>query len=131
MSTPGSNLLKRARKLIKFGPIQYYPTTGRTLNSARQWVASFGPAMSPPLSASVQAVPRANYQKEGLDFNKFYVRVYASLAMAALDRDTSGDRFIYNGDLYAFAEGENWFAQDGWSTVLACRIKNGATGPVL
>lgn len=129
MSNPGSNLLKRARKLIKFGSVQYYATTGRTMNTARQWIASFGEAAT--LSASVQAVPRANYQKEGLDFNKFYVRVWASLAMVALDRDTSGDRFIYNGDLYAFADGENWFQQDGWSTVLACRIKNGATGPVL
>lgn len=131
MSNPGSNLLKRARKLIKFLPIQYYPVTGREMNSARQWVATFGPAMNPPLSASVQAVPRANYVREGLEFNKFYVRVWASLAMVALDRDTSGDRFIYNGDLYAFADGQNWFNQDGWAEVLAVRIKIAATGPVL
>ena len=129
MSTPGSNLLKRARKLIKFGSVKYYATTGRTLNTARQWVASFGP--SSPLSCSVQAVPRSVYQKEGLDFNKFYVRVWAPLAMASLDRDTSGDRFIYNSDLYSFSDGENWFAQDGWATVLAIRIKSGATGPDL
>jgi hypothetical protein len=129
VSNPGSNLLKRARKLIKFGSVQYYPTTGRTMNTARQWVASFGAAET--LSCSVQAVPRANYVKEGLDFNKFYVRVYAAQAMATLDRDTSGDRFIYNGDLYAFSEGENWFVQDGWATVLAVRIKTAATGPVL
>jgi hypothetical protein len=129
VSNPGSNLLKRARKLIKFGPVQYYATTGRTLNAARQWIASF--AASTTLSCSVQAVPRANYQREGLDFNKFYVRVWAAQEMAALDRDTSGDRFIYGGDLYAFAEGENWFLQDGWATVLACRIKVSASGPVL
>jgi hypothetical protein len=129
VSNPGSNLLKRASRLIKFSSVQYFATTGRTLNSARQWVASFDDGN--PLSASVQAVPRANYQREGLDFNKFYVRVWASKAMAALDRDTSGDRFIHNGDLYAFADGENWFAQDGWATVLACRIKIAATGPVL
>lgn len=129
MSSPGSNLLKRAQKLIKFGAVQYYATTGRTMNTARQWIATFAAAST--LSASVQAVPRANYAKEGLDFNKFYVRVFASLKMTTLDRDTSGDRFIYGGDLYAFAEGENWFAQDGWATVLAIRIKIGATGPTL
>jgi hypothetical protein len=129
VSSPGSNLLKRARKLIKFGSVQYYATTGRTMNSARQWIASFAAATT--LNASVQAVPRSVYQKEGLDFNKFYVRVYAPAAMATLDRDTSGDRFIYNGDLYAFSDGENWFLQDGWSTVLAVRIKIAATGPVL
>lgn len=124
-----SNLLKRAQKLIKFGSVQYYATTGRTLNSARQWIATFSAAT--PLSCSVQAVPRSVYQRDGLDFSKFYVNVWASKNMASLDRDTSGDRFIYNGDLYAFSDGQNWFVQDGWAQVLAVRIKTGATGPDL
>jgi hypothetical protein len=126
MANPGSNLLNRARKLIKFGSVRYFAATGRTMNSARQWVTTFVEDEK-PLSCSVQAVARSLYSKQGLDFNKFYVNVWASRAMVSIDRDTSGDRFIYNGALYAFSDGYDWFEQDGWATVLAVRIKLNAT----
>lgn len=127
MSTPGSNLLKRASKLIKFQTVQYYAASARTLNAARQWVPGFSAAT--PLRASVQAVNRSSYAEMGLNFNSFYVQVYASLNMVDLERDSSGDRFIYNGDLYQMENGQSWFAQDGWATCLAVRVKTGATGP--
>lgn len=65
----------------------------------------------------------------GLDFNKFYVNVFASLQIVDLQRDTSGDRFIYNGDLYQMSNGQSWYQQDGWATCLAVRIKTAASGP--
>lgn len=127
MSIPGSNLLRRANRLIKFQSVQYYSASDRVLNSARQWVPGF--AAPTALSASVQAVNRNSYADLGLNFNSFYVQVYASLNMVDLQRDASGDRFIYNGDLYQMENGQSWFQQDGWATCLAVRIKTGATGP--
>lgn len=127
MATPGSNLLKRARKLIKFQSIQYYKSTGRTLNAARQYVDSWGAAE--PLSASVQAVNKTRYAQFGLDFAKFYVQVWASLDIIDLQRDSSSDRFLHNGDLFQMENGQTWFEQDGWAQCLAVRIKMGATGP--
>ena len=67
MATPGSNLFRRAAKLIKLQEVQYYPFATRTLNAARQWVPAFGTPY--PLAASVQAVPRNSYAELGLDFN--------------------------------------------------------------
>jgi hypothetical protein len=127
MTTPGSNLLRRASRLIKFQEVQYYSAAERVLNAARQWVPGFGTAT--PLKASVQAVNRSSYAEMGLNFNSFYVQVYAMLNMVDLQRDSSGDRFIYNGDLYQMENGQSWFEQDGWATCLAVRIKTGATGP--
>lgn len=127
MTVPGSNLLRRASRLIKFQTVQYYSASERVLNAARQWVPGFGAAT--PLKASVQAVNRSSYAEMGLNFNSFYVQVYAMLNMVDLQRDSSGDRFIYNGDLYQMENGQSWFEQDGWATCLAVRIKTGATGP--
>lgn len=127
MSTPGSNLLKRAAKLLKFGQIQYFAASGRTLNAAKQWVPTY--AAAKPLSASVQPVNRARYAQFGLDFAKFYVNVWASVEAVDVQRDSSGDRFIHNGDLFKFVDGQDWFVQDGWAQGLGVRIKTGATGP--
>jgi hypothetical protein len=127
VSIPGTNLLKKASKLIKFTTIQYYTAGARTLNAARQWVPGF--AAATPLRASVQAVNRSSYAEMGLNFNSFYVQVYASLNIIDLQRDSSGDRFIYSNDLYQMENGQSWFEQDGWATCLAVRIKQGATGP--
>lgn len=120
-------MLRRANRLIKFQTVQYYAASTRSINQARQYAPGFAAPFA--LSASVQAVNRNSYAAMGLNFNSFYVQVYASLNMVDLQRDTSGDRFIYNGDLYQMENGQSWFAQDGWATCLAVRIKTGATGP--
>jgi hypothetical protein len=127
LRTPGSNLLKRAGRLIAFQSCQYYAFSSRTQNAARQFVPSYAAPFV--LSASIQAINRNRYAQMGLDFNKFYVQIYASLNIVDLQRDSSGDRLIYNGDLYQMQDGQNWFQQDGWATCLCVRIKTGATGP--
>ena len=127
MTTPGSNIFKRASKLIKLQTIQYYAATGRTPNAARQWVPAF--AAAAPLRASVQMVPRSSYADLGLDFNKVYVNIFAAANLVDLQRDTSGDRFIWAGDLYQMQNENSWFVQDGWASALAVRYKQNATGP--
>jgi len=126
MTTPGSNLYRRASKLIRQGTVQYYPFLSRQLNAARQWAPTFDTPF--PLRCNVQAVPRNSYSDMGLDFNAFYVQIYASLNIVDLQRDSSGDRFIWNGDWYQMKDGESWFEQDGWATALAVRVKQNASG---
>ncbi len=120
MIVPGSNLLNLAHKLIAFQTIKYYPAESRALNAARQYVPTFGTPFN--MQCSVQAVNRNSYAAMGLDFNALYVQVYAPLNMVDLKRDSSGDRFTYDGSIYAMSKGQNWFAQDGWATCLATRI---------
>ncbi len=120
MRVPGSNLLKLASRLIEFQSVDYYQATGRTLNAAKQWVPEFAPSFK--LKCSVQAVDRRSYAAMGLDFNAFYVNLWASLDLIDLARDSSGDRFTYRGELYQMSRGQNWHAQDGWAQCLATRI---------
>jgi hypothetical protein len=127
MRVPGGNLLKSARRLIKFESVQYFQTTGREKNAARQYVGTY--AAGVPLSCSVQSVDRAKYTQLGLSLEKFYVQVWASMNMVDIQRDSSGDQFIYDGALYQLADGRTWFKQDGWASCFAVRIKIGATGP--
>lgn len=119
MIVPGSNLLKIANRLIRFQSVQYMKAKARTLNDARQWVPEFEAAF--PLKCSVQAVDRNSYGAMGLDFNAQYVNIFASLNLIDLERDSSGDRFIYNGWVYQMSKGQNWHSQDGWATCLATR----------
>lgn len=120
MSIPGANLLRMARRLIKFQQVQYLKANGRVQNAARQWVPSFDPPVT--LMASVQAVARNKYAAMGLDFNSEYVNIFAEKDMVDLARDSSGDRFQFGGNTYQMSQNENWYLQDGWATCLAIKI---------
>lgn len=122
MSIPGSNLLNQAFKLIKPTTIQYIKWNGRVLNAARQYVDDYdAPA---DMKASVQAVNRARYVQMGLDFQKDYVKIWARADLIALDRDYSGDVFVWNGKQYKLVDNTDWDVQDGWASSLAVRIRN-------
>ena len=120
MPVPGSNLLRSALRLIRPTTISYEMYATRTLNAARQWVATYQPAF--PLTCSVQAVDRKNYVEYGLDFQKNYVQLFASQDIIDIDRDSSGDRFTWNGRLFQLESRNNWFAQDGWASAIAVEV---------
>jgi hypothetical protein len=124
MLIPGANLLNLAHRLISWQKVKYFVTTGRTLNAAKQWVATYDAGKD--ISCSIQAINRSTYVAMGLDFNVLAVNIFAPLNLIDLQRDSSGDQFEYNGDRYKMANGQNWFEQDGWATCMAVRI-----GPVV
>lgn len=126
--TPGSNLFLRASRLIRRMSIDYFQYSGRIKNEARQWVSSFGPAIT--IQASVQSVPRSRYQNLGLDFNKKYINVFAAIDAIDLQRDSSGDQFAYGGEVYQIEAETSWFLADGWVECLAVKIGRG-TQPIL
>lgn len=117
---PGSNLLLQAGRLIRFSPIDYYAFDSRSINAARQWVATF--TRIPDVYASVQAVQRNSYVQYGLDLQKNYVKVYAARNIIDLARDSSGDRFIYDGRLFQLESQYTWFKEDGWDKCIAVDI---------
>lgn len=120
MSIPGSNLLRQAAKVIKFTSVQYFKYAGKTLNARRENVDTYDAAVT--LSASVQAVPRAKYMELGLDFQKNYIKMFASKNLIDVQRDYSGDLFVYGGRKYKLIDNTNWYLQDGWATALAIDI---------
>lgn len=122
MSIPGSNLLNQAFRVIKPSEIQYMKWNGRSLNAARQYVDTYDAAV--PMKASVQAVDRSRYLEMGLDFQKDYVRIWARADLISLDRDYSGDLFIWNGKQYKLNDDTDWDVMDGWARATAVRIRN-------
>jgi hypothetical protein len=118
--TPGSNLLAQALRLIKPTTIQYLKYSGRTLNAARQYVASFDAPVD--VLVSLQAVARSAYKNLDLDFQRNYLKVFAQLDTVDIARDSSGDRFVINGKYYQIEGQNNWFAVDGWASCLIVEV---------
>lgn len=117
---PGSNIFRAATRLIGTTLISYEQYLSRTLNASKQWVATYAAAV--PLNASVQAVDRNSYVQYGLDFQKNYVRIYTADNVIDIERDSSGDRFTWNGKLYQIESQNTWFAQEGWASALAVEV---------
>ena len=119
-NVPGSNLLKKAFKVIKKQPFIYRQFNGRTTNSIGIDVPSYLPDVT--LQGSIQAVPRRLFQQNGLDFKKNYITIYSSDTIEGVNRDTSGDRVVFNGKLFQVLEENNWSPIDGWNGVICVQI---------
>lgn len=120
---PGINLLSEAMGIIATQTIGYRKFSGRVLNAQRLWVTSYeNDGAFTAMEASVQRIPRHQYVQFNLEFQRNYVNVFASLDMVDLDRDQSGDQFVYNGRLYQLESQGTWFAQDGWAVCMAVDI---------
>lgn len=122
---PGSNLLAQALTVIAPTQCLHWATTGRTLNSIGQWVATY--AAPATIWASVQSVPRKVYRELGLDFQKSYVQFYSVTLITDLTRDTAGDLLEWNGRRYQLESKNDWKAIDGWAGVVGVDIGE-ATG---
>lgn len=115
-----SNLLKRANRLIPFEKIVFQKWTGNTFQEGIA-VPTFAEGVE--LSASVQPVRTEIYEKLGLDFQKDYVTVHASVQMNGTDKQATPDRMIYDGFVWNVQKSNNWFSYDGWSSAVFIRIK--------
>lgn len=123
MTIPGSNLLRRAARLIKLQAVDYYQDAGRTANDIGVDVTAYLPAVS--IQASVQPVALDDYQQLGLDFGKNYVTLYSQTPLIGVARDVSGDVFTYNSKVYQVRSPTDWLAQDGWNAVTAVETSTG------
>lgn len=123
MSVPGSNLLKRAARLIKQQTVNFYQDLGRINNEIGVDVTNYDNPVA--IQGSLQAVPQNAYQDLGLDFGKNYVTFYTNTLIIGVDRDVSGDVFTYDGKVYKCRSITPWIAQDGWNSVLAVQTEVG------
>ncbi len=121
---PGSNLLNKAFTLIGKSTVSYYADAGRTLNDVGQYVTSYSAASS--VTGSLQPVKQELYDKYGLDFQKKYFMLYVSRDAVDVSRDVSGDQFEYNGKRYQCESLTNWYSIDGWVSILAVQVGEGA-----
>lgn len=119
-NVPGSNLLKKAFKVIKKDAFIYRQFKSRTTNSIGIDVPEFEPDVE--LKGSVQAVPRRLYQQNGLDYKKNYITIYSSDVIEGVNRDTSGDRIIFNGKLFQVLDENDWKPIDGWNGVMCVEV---------
>jgi hypothetical protein len=119
-AVPGSNLLKKAFKIINKDSFIYRQFKSRTTNSIGIDIPVFEPDVD--LNGSVQAVPRRLYQHHGLDWKKNYITIYSSDTIEGVNRDTSGDRVIFNGKLFQVLDENDWKPIDGWNGVICVEV---------
>jgi hypothetical protein len=123
MIVPSSDLLGLAFSVIASTPFKYFAYRGRSLNEIGLYVSEyFDPIM---LHGSIQAVSRSVYQERGLDFQKQYIEIWVEQGVFDISRDTSGDQVEWMSRRYQLTSESNWFAIDGWVSVLAVQIDTG------
>lgn len=120
MRVPGSNILKKALRVLGQQKVAYFQNTGRTLGADGKFTPIFAKPIT--VAGSLQSVPRAAYQAQGLDFNKRYKNFFTPQHITDVGRGTAGDRILYDGRLYQVESSTDWTAQDGWNELLCVDI---------
>lgn len=113
------NLLNRAFQLIPQQEFQFAKWLSKTVNTQGIMVNTY--AAPVPCRGSIQAVDQSLYEKLGLDFEKQYRLVYASIFMKGVDVATgqnTPDRLIFEGKNWKVIRNTPWYSADGWSGVL-------------
>lgn len=116
MSTPGSNLLAAALTVIAPQAVVWRAATGRTTDAAGRQSTVYADPVT--VYGSFQAVNTALLTQYGLDMNKRYATFYASARFNEPGRDQSPDAFDFDGRRWVAVTGVDWFAIDGWDSVL-------------
>lgn len=80
------------------------------------------------IKASVQAVNNQMYQTFGLDLQKNYKLVYASVKLAGINSQAVPDRVEYDGKYYDVVRETDWTTYNGWSGVLVVEVKENENG---
>jgi len=116
VSTPGSNLLAMALTVQGQQAVVYRRATARTTDAAGRLVTTYAAPVT--IYGSFQAVNTSLLTQYGLDLNKRYSTFYASSRFNEPGRDQAPDAFDYDGRRWIAVTGVDWFAQDGWDSVL-------------
>lgn len=114
-----NNLLSQAFKLIPQQDFQYCKWESKTVNEQGIMINSYASPVA--YKGSIQAVDQALYEKLGLDFEKQYRMVYASVFMHGVDvssEQNTPDRLIFEGKNWKVIRNTPWYSADGWCGVL-------------
>ena len=120
MAVPGSNLLTAALEVICPETFQLYRYQGKTTNVIGLDVRTYTAPLT--IRGSVQAVDRAYYAEQGLDFNKRHVQVWTESEVDDLYRARSGDQIQWQGERWEVISETDWFVIDGWNSFIAVQV---------
>lgn len=117
---PGGNILNSALRVISSTPVQYYKYVTRASND----LGIFNTLYDLPvqIKGSLQPVEKNMYAQLGLDLSKKYMNLFVPNNVLDVNREVSGDQFIYNSETYQCESAEPWFSIDGWTAILAVRV---------
>ena len=118
--TPGSNILRRALRVIRPQSAQWYSSTGRTANAIGLLVTTFAEPVT--VTGSFQPIDRKLYQLLGLEWSKEYVTYYLTYPVNDVERDQAPDEFVFNGNRYRVMTDTDWNLVDGWNSPIAVRL---------
>lgn len=113
---PGLNLLAIASTAIATDTVQWSRFLSRTRDALGQWVSVY--AEPEPIRGSVQPIEAREYQALGLDMAKRYVTLFTSHNVQHVKRESSPDKFEWNGAYWEAQGGDDWYQQDGWREVI-------------
>lgn len=117
-----SNLLNLAHSVIMPTGFDYYSFISRTPNAIGYDVNTFAAPVKQ--YGSVQPVQQNMYQQLGLDFNHAYFTFFVSRDVVEVTRDVSADYILWNGKKYKCLSKMDWYAGDGWVSVLCIEVTN-------
>lgn len=118
---PGSNILRRALRLLKSQCVSYIQAYNRTINTNGQYATEFNNPVT--IYGSFQPVPKRLYITYNLDFQKSYFVFYTSNNLVDIQRDVSADQIQFQNQLYqCLSSDADWFGIDGWKGVLCVLI---------
>lgn len=120
MSTPGSDLLRQALRMVRPVPFDYYRALGRTVNAKYRETVAYAPVQE--IWGSPQPLSSARVQQLGLKATRNYMTFYASDNFASPSREGAADLFHFGGKAYEAVDGVSWVVQDGWEGVVAAEV---------
>lgn len=118
---PGANQLAMALSILQPTSVQFYPFVSRSVNAIGLEVSTYGEPVT--LEGSVQALPRTEYERLGLDLAREYVTFFAQANMQNSGRDRENDYLAWSGAKWDIVNVTAWYGIDGWSEVLAVKIE--------
>lgn len=119
---PGSNLLNMALGLISAQAVEWRRFLGTTTNAAGIKAATWAPPTA--IFGSFQPIDSKLFQQYGLDLSKDYATFYSSQTFTDPERNKTGDRIIYDGQVWQVESKCPWMPQDGWTRVLLVKVPN-------
>lgn len=124
---PGSNLLRKAFRLIAKQQLIYYQAIGRTFNVVGQYITQYAPGTV--IYGSFQPVARQEYERLGLDFQKTYYNLYIPKSLVDINRNVSPDQISFQDQRFTCESSTPWYGADGWIAVLCVMVSVDAAAP--
>ncbi|MBP3514294.1 MAG: hypothetical protein J6J74_07455 [Elusimicrobiaceae bacterium] len=106
------DLLSQAFNIIPTQEFEYCAFTGKTVNTLGVFVNEYAAPVK--YFGSIQALEQTQYEKLGLNFEREYRTVYASVQMKGLDKQATPDILIFEGRRWKVIRNTPWFNIDGW-----------------